>query len=168
MTPLCWYESGESVVLEPEIVQQTTQKVKMIQEKMKASQSRRKRYLDKRRKDLEFREGDHVFLRVIPMSDVGRALKSKKLDPCFIGHYLITQKIGVVAYRVTLPPSLLNLHDMFHVSQLRKYIHDPCHVIQMDDVQVQDNLMVEASPILFEDREVKQLRGREIVLMKVV
>ena len=61
-TPLCWFESGENVVLRPEIVQQTIEKVKMIQEKMKASQSRQKSYHDKRRKDLEFQERDHVFL----------------------------------------------------------------------------------------------------------
>ena len=61
-TPLCWYEFGESVVIGPEIVQQTSEKIKMIQEKMRASQSRQKSYHDKRRKDLEFSEGDHVFM----------------------------------------------------------------------------------------------------------
>lgn len=60
------------------------------------------------------------------------------------------------------------MHDVFHVSQHRKYIHDLSHVVKMDDVQVWDNLTVEASPILIEDREVKQLRGKEIVLVKVV
>jgi hypothetical protein len=53
----------------------------MIQEKMKTSQSRQKSYHDKRRKDLEFQEGDNVFLRVTPITGVGRALKSKKLTP---------------------------------------------------------------------------------------
>jgi len=75
-TPLCWFESGESVVLGPDIVQQTTEKVKMIQEKMKVSQSRQKSYHHKRRKDLEFQEE--------------RALKSKKLTPRFIGPYQIS------------------------------------------------------------------------------
>ena len=68
----------------PDIVQQTTEKVKMIQEKMKASQSRQKSYHYKRRKDLEFEEGDHVFFRVTHVTGVGRALKSKKLTPRFI------------------------------------------------------------------------------------
>ena len=63
-TPLCWFESGESIVLGPELVQQTTEKVKMIREKMKASQDRQKSYHDKRRKALEFQEGDHVFLPI--------------------------------------------------------------------------------------------------------
>jgi hypothetical protein len=61
-TPLCWYESGEIALLGPEVVQETTGKVKMIQEKMKTSQSRQKSYHDKRRKDIEFQVGDHVFL----------------------------------------------------------------------------------------------------------
>ncbi|MCI63485.1 hypothetical protein A2U01_0084742, partial [Trifolium medium] len=63
-TLLCWFESGESVVLGPEIVQQTTEKIRMIQEMMRASQSRQKSYADEKRKDVEFQEGDHVFLRV--------------------------------------------------------------------------------------------------------
>src|SRR3954464_6672637 len=166
-TPLCWYESGESAVIGPEIVQETTEKIKMIQEKMKASQSRQKSYHDKRRRILEFQEGDHVFLRVTPTTGVGRALKSRKLAPHFIGPFQIAETVGEVAYRIALPPTLGNLHDVFHVSQLRKYIVDPSHVIQVDDVQVRDNLTVEALPMRIEDRKVKQLRGKEITLVRV-
>ena len=167
-TPICWYETGESVVLGPELVRETTEKVKLIREKMKASQSRQKSYHDKRRKDLEFSAGDHVFLRVTPVTGVGRALKSKKLTPRFIGPYQILDRVGKVAYRVALPPNLSNLHDVFHVSQLRKYVPDPSHVVQMDDVQVRDNLTVETKPIRIDAREVKVLRGKEIELVKVV
>ncbi|MCI67941.1 hypothetical protein A2U01_0089200, partial [Trifolium medium] len=56
-TPLCWYESGDNVILGSGIVQETTEKIKMIREKMRASQSRQKSYHDKRRKDIEFQEG---------------------------------------------------------------------------------------------------------------
>ncbi|XP_050909021.1 uncharacterized protein LOC127122778 [Lathyrus oleraceus] len=140
----------------------------MIRDKMKISQSRQKSYHDKRRKDLEFQEGDHVFLRVTPMTGVGRALKAKKLTPRFTGPYQITSRMGKVAYRVALPPNLSNLHDVFHVSQLRKYIPDPSHVIQMDDIQVRDNLTVETMPLRIEGRETKSLRGKEIYLVKVV
>ncbi|XP_058774497.1 uncharacterized protein LOC131648787 [Vicia villosa] len=167
-TPLCWHESGEGVVLGPEIVRETTEKVKMIREKMKASQSRQKSYHDKRRKELEFESGDHVFLRVTPVTGVGRALKSKKLTPRFIGPYQISERVGTVAYRVALPPNLSNLHDVFHVSQLRKYVPDPSHVILMDNVQVRENLTVETMPIRITDREIKSLRGKDIPLVKVV
>src|ERR1051325_7726481 len=96
-TLLCWYESGESAVIGPGIFQQTSEKIKMIQEKMRVSQSRQKSYHDKRRKDLEFSEGDHVFMRVTLMTGIGRALKSKKLTPRFIGPFQITKKVGKVA-----------------------------------------------------------------------
>src|ERR1051325_7148683 len=153
-TPLCWHESGESVVLGPELVRETTEAVKMIREKMRISQSRQKSY--------------HVCLRVTPTTGVGRALKSKKLTPRFIGPYQITSKVGKVAYRVALPPNLSNLHDVFHVSQLRKYVPDPSHVIEMDDIQVRENLTMETMPLRIEDREMKSLRGKEISLVKVV
>ena len=145
-----------------------TERVKMIQEKMKISQSRQKSYHDKRRKALEFQEGDHVFLRVTPTTGVGRALKSKKLTPRFVGPYQILKRVGEVAYRIALPPSLSNLHDVFHVSQLRKYSADPSHVVQLDDIQVRDNLTVEVLPIRIDDREENTLRGKKIALVKVV
>ncbi|XP_058751983.1 uncharacterized protein LOC131625106 [Vicia villosa] len=159
---------GESVVLKYEIIQQTSEKIKMNQEKMKASQIHQKSYHDKISKALEFQEGDHVFLRVTPVSGVGQALKSRKFTPCFIGLYQILGRVGEVAYRVALPPFLSNLHNVFHVSLLRKYIPDPFYVIQVDSVQVRENLTAEASPSRVENPEVKHLRDKEIVLVKVV
>ena len=97
-------------------MQETIAKIKMIQEKIKASQSRQKSYHDKRRKDLEFKKDDHVFFRVTTVTGVGRALKSRKLMLHFIGPYQISEKIGEVAYWITLLPSFYNFHDVFHVS----------------------------------------------------
>ncbi|XP_050885350.1 uncharacterized protein LOC127090307 [Lathyrus oleraceus] len=135
---------------------------------MKASQSMHKSYHDKRRKALEFSRGDHVFLRVTLLTGVGHAVKSKKLTPRFICPYKITQRAGVVAYIRALPSLLENLHDVFHVSQLWKYILDPSHVIHMDDVHVRDNLIMDALPLRIADREVKQLGGNEIALVTIV
>jgi hypothetical protein len=129
ITPFCWYKSGESALLGPKVVQETTKKVKMIQEKMKVSQSREKSYHDKRRKGIEFQVGDHVFFRVNHVTGVGRALKCWKLTPHFVGPFEIVEKVGAVAYRIALPQSLLNLHDVFNVSQLRKYVYDLSHMI---------------------------------------
>ena len=134
---------------------------------MKASQSRQKSYHDKRRNTIEFSAEDHVFMRVTPMTGIGRALKSKRLTPRFIGPFQITKKVGKVAYQIALPSSLANLHDVFHVSQLRKYIADSSHEIQVDDIQVRDNLTVETLLARIEDRKLKQLRGKEIALVKV-
>ncbi|RZC29489.1 Transposon Ty3-G Gag-Pol polyprotein [Glycine soja] len=167
-TPLCWLDPGEGLTLGPEVVQQTTEKVKLIQERMRTAQSRQKSYHDKRRKDLEFEVGDHVFLRVTPWTGVGRALKSRKLTPRFIGPFQILKKVRPMAYQIALPPSLSNLHNVFHVSQLRKYIRDPSHVIELDDVQVKENLTYETLLLRIEDRRTKHLRGKEISLVKVI
>ncbi|MCI38348.1 putative retrotransposon gag protein, partial [Trifolium medium] len=71
-------------------------------------------------------------------------------------------------YRIALPPSLANLHDVFHVSQLRKYVRDSSHVIEEDNVQVRDDLTVETIPLRIEGREVKKLRNKEIASVKVI
>ena len=78
---MCWQQDGEVVVLGPEFLQQTIEKVRVIQEQMHVTQSRQKSYADKRRRPLEFEAGDHVFLRVTPTAGIGRALKSRKLTP---------------------------------------------------------------------------------------
>src|ERR1044072_1192854 len=142
-TPLCWHQDGERLLIGPELVQQTTEKVKLIREKMKTSQSRQKSYADNRRKDLEFEAGDHVFLRVTQTTGVGRAIKSKKLTPKFIGPYQITERVGPVAYRIALPPFLSNIHDVLHVSQLRKYVADESHMLEQENVELRDNLTME-------------------------
>jgi hypothetical protein len=78
------------------------------------------------------------------------------------------KSIEEVAYQITLPPSLSKLHHFFHVSQLRKHIPNLLHVIQSNDVQVNENLTVEAVSLRIEDQEVKHLRNKEITLVKVI
>ena len=95
-------------------------------------------------------------------------MRSKKLTPRFIGPFQILQRIGPVAYRIALPPFLSRLHDVFHVSQLRKYVHDSSHVIELDEVQIHDNLTFEVLSIRIADRRIKTLRGKEIPLVKVI
>ena len=89
-----------------------------------------------------------MFIRVTPTTGVGRAIKSKKLTPRFIGPYQILKRVGPVAYQVALPPHLSGLHDVLHVSQLRKYIPDPTHVVELDDIQLKSNLTFGMSPDL--------------------
>jgi len=79
-TLLCWYESGESVMIGPGVVQQTTEKVKFILQKINTSQSMQKSYHDKRMKDIEFQVGDHMFLRVNLIDSLSRKQKSSKRD----------------------------------------------------------------------------------------
>jgi len=165
---LCWFETGENSVLGPDMIQHTTEKIKTIREKLRTTQNRQKSYVDKKGRPLKFQEGDHVFLKVTPTTGIGRVMKSKKLTHRFIGPYQILKKIGHVAYQICLPPFLSNLHNVFHVTQLRKYIFDPTHVIRPDTVQLKNNLTFDVMPIQIMDKKVKELRGRQIPLLKVM
>ena len=82
-----------------------------------------------RRRPLEFEVGDHVFLKVIPKRGVVRFGKRGKLSSRLIEPFEILERIGTVAYRLVLPPSMLGVHEVFHVSMLRKYTPDPSHVV---------------------------------------
>jgi hypothetical protein len=73
-----------------------------------------------------------------------------------------------VAYKIALPPSLPNLHDVFHMSQLSRYILDLSHVIGSDDIQVKESLTIETVPLRIEGREVKKLKNKEIGSVKMV
>ncbi|KAL0556795.1 hypothetical protein IC582_005312 [Cucumis melo] len=104
------------------------------------TQSRQKSYADVRRKDLEFDVGDKVFLKVAPMKGVLRFERRGKLSPRFVGPFEILERIGAVAYRLALPPSLSVVYDVFHVSMLRKYVPDPSHVVDYEPLEIDENL----------------------------
>ncbi|WVZ74221.1 hypothetical protein U9M48_022433 [Paspalum notatum var. saurae] len=84
------------------------------------ARSRQKSYSDRRRRPLVFKEGDHVYLWVSPMKGVHRFGVKGKLAPRYVGPFKISEKCGPVAYRLELPPRLAAVHDIFHVSQLKK------------------------------------------------
>ncbi|TYK28666.1 pol protein [Cucumis melo var. makuwa] len=94
---------------------------------MQVVQSRQKSYADVKWKDLEFDMGDKVFLKVTPMKGVLRFEKKGKLSPRFVGPFEILKRVGPLAYRLALPPSLSAVQYVFHVSMLRKYVADPSH-----------------------------------------
>ncbi|XP_028798676.1 uncharacterized protein LOC114754096 [Neltuma alba] len=145
----------------------TTRKIDLIKQRLLTAQSRQKSYADRRRRPLEFDVGDHVFLKVSPLTGIGRSIKAKKLTPRFIGPYEILERIGPVAYRVALPPHLSNIHDVFHVSQLKKYHPDPSHIIEPEEVELRENLTYKAEPERILDVKDKQLRNKTIRLVKV-
>ena len=100
----------------------TTEAVKKIRQRMEAAQCRHKSYADKRRRPLEFQRGDFVFLKVAPMKGVMRFGKKDKLSPRYIGPFEITERIGKVAYKLALPSELSTVHNVFHVSMLKRYV----------------------------------------------
>jgi len=154
-TPLCWTEVGEAKLLGPEIVQETTEQIRMIQDRMRIAQERQAQYANRRRRDLEFAEGDHVFLRITPTTGVGKLVKTKKLNPRYIGPFQILQRVGPVAYRLALTPELSHIHDVFHVSRLRQYVPDPTHVLTYTPVHMEENLTIQLEPVAILESSVK-------------
>ena len=129
-TLVCWDEVGERRLVGPELVQDTSKKVKVVRDNLKTKRYRQRSYADNRRRDLQFEIGDPVFLKISPSNGVLRFGKRGKLSPRFIGPYEIVSKVGPVAYRLKLPPELSRIHDTFHVSMLRKYIPYPSHMLK--------------------------------------
>ncbi|TYK19165.1 ty3-gypsy retrotransposon protein [Cucumis melo var. makuwa] len=167
-SPICWDEVDEQRMLGPELVQTTNVAIQKIRARMLTAQSRQKSYADVQRKDLEFELGDMIFLKVAPMKGVPRFEKKGKLSPCFVGPFEILERIGPVAYRLALPPSLSTVHDVFHVSMLRRYVADPTHVVDFEPLQISEDLSYDEQPVEILAREVKMLRNRGIALVKVL
>ena len=117
---------------------------------------------------MEYQVGDKVFLRVSPWKGIMRFGNKGKLSPRYIGPYDIIERIGPLAYRLSLPPELARIHNVFHVSMLRQYRSDPSHVLRDSEVEISDNLSYVEEPVKIVDFRVKQLRNREIPMVKVV
>ena len=115
------------------------------------AQSRKKSYADVRRRPLEFEVSDHVFLKVMPKRGVVRFGKREKLSPRFIGPFKILERVGTVAYLLALPPSMLGVHEVFHVSMLRRYTPDPAHVVDWGEIEVDTDVTFEEGPVCIMD-----------------
>nr|GEW44421.1 putative reverse transcriptase domain-containing protein [Tanacetum cinerariifolium] len=141
-SPILWAEIGESRLIGPELVQETTDKVILIKDRLKAARDRQKSYADNRRKSLEFEVGDQVLLKVSPWK-------------------------GPVAYRLRLPQELSGMHDTFHVSNLKKCLADANLHVPLDEIKVEKTLRFVEEPIEIMDREVKSLKRSKIPIVKV-
>ena len=119
---------GESSITGSDLIRDTSEKVSLIRQRLLTAQSRQKSYVDVRRRPLEFEVGDHVFLKVTPKRGVVRFDKHGKLVSRFIGPFKILKRAGTIAYRLALPPSMSSVHEVFHVSMLRRYNPDPAHI----------------------------------------
>nr|GFC76539.1 retrotransposon-related protein [Tanacetum cinerariifolium] len=126
---ICLDQVGECVIEGPEMIEVTIKKVAIAKEKLKEARTRQKSYADKHRRSLEFQPGDHVFLKVSHARGVRRFGIKGKRSPRFIGPFEILDRVGEVSYRLALPPQLLHVHNVFHVSLLRGYKYHPLHVI---------------------------------------
>jgi len=167
-SPIYWEEMGDRRLLGPDMVQETTEKIRIIKKRMKAVQSRQKGYADQRQRLLEFAEGDKTFLKVSSMKGVMCIGRRNKLSPRYVGPFEILERIGPLAYRLALPPEMEKVHNVFHVSQLRKYISDPNHVLKYSPLQIQEDLSYTVEPVQILDRKQRQLRNKMIPLIKVL
>ena len=151
------YKTSERLVTAPNFIEETTKAVKKIQAKIETTRSRHKYYADKRQRLLEFQVGDYVFLK-----------KRGKLNPRFVGPYEILERVGKVAYKLALPLKLAKVHNVFHVSMLKKYVPNTSYVLHDELVEIHEDLCYEEKPIQVLDRKVKILQNKEISLVKVL
>ena len=167
-SPLCWTEVGESSITGPDLIRDTSEKVSLIRQRLLTAQSRQKSYDDVRRRPLEFEVGDHVFLKVMPKKGMVRFGKRGKLSLRFIGPFEILERVGTVAYRLALPPSMSGVHEVFHVSMFRKYTPDPAHMVDWGQIEVDTDGTFEERPVCILDSHDQVLRRKTVRLVRVL
>ena len=165
---LCWTEVGESSITGPDLIRDTFEKVSLIRQRLLTAQSRQKSNADVRRRPLEFEAGDHVFLKVMPKRGVVRFDKRGKLSPRFIGPFEILERIGTVVYLLVLLPSMLGVHEVFHVSMLRKYTSDPAHVVDWGQIEFDTDGTFEKGLVCILDSRDQVLRRKTVRLVRVL
>jgi hypothetical protein len=166
-TPLNWTELGEKVIFVPDLVEKAEAIVRRIQDNLKATKSHQETYANKRRRPLEFKVGDLVYSRVLPMNGVKRFGVKGKLAPRYIEPFPILKKCGSVAYKLDLPPSLAGVHDIFHVSQLKKCLKAPMDVVLPEVTPLEADLSYPEHPIKVLDQKDCVTRHKIIKFFKI-
>ena len=108
-----------------------------------------------------------MFLKISPMKGVKRFGKKEKLAPRYVGLYQILDRVGKVLYILALPPQMSQVHSVFHISLLQKYVADPMHILSVQEVAVKEDLSYVEHPMAIVDRQSKMLRNKEVALVKV-
>ncbi|XP_073291042.1 uncharacterized protein [Primulina huaijiensis] len=150
-SPLYWDEVGKKAIYGHELIQETVDKVALIKERLKIAQDRQKSWADLKRRPVKFEVGKKAYVKVSPMKGVIRFNKAGKLNPRYVGPFEILEKVKTLAYRLALPPDMSRIHNVFHVSQLRRYISDPIHIL-------------ETGPLLVEGYLNEELKYEEILI----
>jgi hypothetical protein len=139
-TPLQWDQPGERQVFGLDILLEAEENIEMVRENLKIAQSRQRSYADTRRQELSFEVGDFVYLKVSPIRGVRRFGVKGKLAPCYVGLYQILARRGEVAYQLSLAEGLSAVHDVFHVSELKKCLHVPEEQLPVEGLEVQEDM----------------------------
>ena len=166
-TPLQWDQPGEKQVFGPDILLEAEENIKMVRENLKIAQSRQRSYADTRRRELSFEVGDFVYLKVSPIRGVRRFGVKGKLAPRYIGPYQILARRGEVAYQLSLPENLSAVHDVFHVSQLKKCLRVPEEQLPVEGLEVQEDLTYVEKPVQILEVADRVTRRKTIRMCKV-
>jgi hypothetical protein len=166
-TPLFWNETGERKVFGPDILEEAEKKVRMVKENHLVAQSRQKSYANHRRRGLSFDVRDFIYLKVSPMRGLCRFKVRGKLAPRFIGPFKILEKRGEIAYQLELPPQLSDVHDVFHVSQLKKCLRVPEEQIPMKDLDAKEDLSYQEYPLRILETSERVPWNKKIKMCKV-
>jgi hypothetical protein len=171
-TPLLWSGVGERSFFGPDIIEEAEEKVRLIKDRLKIAQSRQKIYADNKRREVTYEAGDRAYLRVSPLRGVKRFGIKGKLAPRFIGPFKVISHKGEVAYELELPAILSAMHNVFHVSQLKK-----CHpemaetplndTIPPKEVKLESDLTYEEKPIKILETAERNTRTKTIKFCKV-
>jgi hypothetical protein len=137
----------------------------LIRENLKVAQSQQKSYADKRR-DLSFEVGDFIYLKVSPVRGTHRFKVKGKLPPRYVRSFKIVDRKGEVTYQLELPPQLSDVHDVFHVSQLRKCLWVPKEQLPMEKFDLGDDLTYSERPIKILDTAERVTRNKVIKMCK--
>jgi hypothetical protein len=167
-TLLIWSQAGERTLFDPKLVQEAEEKVSVIRENLRAAQMRQKSYHDKAKAPREFEVGNYVYLKVSLTKGVQRFGVKGKLAPCYIGPYEVTNKFGTVAYRIRLPDRLSAVHDVFHVSQLKKCEQiSEAQIIEETNAEIEPDLSLAEYPMRVLDQKERQTRRQRVKMYKV-
>jgi hypothetical protein len=162
-----WSEIGDHVIESPDFIKAAEEKIAEVRESLRIAQSCQKSYADKRRRELKFDVGDHVYLKFSPIHRTHRFCVRGKLAPWYIGPYPVIKRIGTVAYKIKLPEQLSDVHNVFHVSQLRKCLRVPEEQVVPDTLDLQDDLRHREVPMRILDTITQRTRTQAFELCKV-
>jgi hypothetical protein len=155
------------MIFRPDIVEEAESIVHHTQEHLKATKSQQETYANKRRRPLEFEVRNHVYLRVSPMKGMKRFGMKGKLAPRYIGPFTILEKCGSVAYELDLPPSLVGVHGIFHVLQLKKCLKAPVGIVLPKVTPLEADLSYPEHPIKVLDQKDRVTRPKTIKFFKI-
>jgi hypothetical protein len=165
-TPVSWDNQTDRAVVGLDFLREMEEQMIKIKKSLKVAQDRQKIYADKGITHRKFNVGDHILLKVKANRSSLKLGNCSKLAARYCGSFEILERIGPVDYMIALPASMF-VHNVFHVSLLKKYIPDANHVIDWNVIQVEQYGTFQVHSVHILDRKRRHLRNRAIGLVKV-